>query len=72
VVLGNRVTSEADKELIEKSMPDYEILGFLPEMDEVVASDRKGIRPFDDPEHIPEEVIAVTRKLMALDVSRKR
>mgnify|MGYP006296212273 CR=1 FL=1 len=72
MVLGNRVTSEADKALIQKSMPDYEILGFLPEMDEVVASDRKGTRPFDDPEQIPEQVIAVTRKLMALDVSRNR
>ncbi|MEX1312553.1 MAG: ArsA-related P-loop ATPase [Desulfotignum sp.] len=71
LVLGNRVTSEADKALIEESMPGYEILGFLPEMAEVVTSDRKGIRPFDNPEHIPEEVIAITRKLMDLDIPGK-
>lgn len=72
LVLGNRVTSDADKALIQESMPDYEILGFLPEMDEVVASDRTGIRPFDNTADIPEEVVAITRKLMALDVPKKR
>ncbi|MFN2437257.1 MAG: carbon monoxide dehydrogenase, partial [Desulfotignum sp.] len=71
MVLGNRVTSEADKALIQESMPDYEILGFLPEMDEVVASDRTGVRPFDTAADIPEAVMAVTRKLMALDVPKK-
>ncbi len=72
VVLGNRVTSETDKALIQESMPDYEILGFLPEMDEVIASDRTGIRPFDNAADIPEAVVAITRKLMALDVPKKR
>lgn len=72
LVLGNRVTSETDRELIQKSMPDYEILGFLPEMDELVTSDRTGKRPFDNPADIPEAVVAIARKLMALDGSGKR
>jgi hypothetical protein len=41
-------------------------------MDEVVASDRTGKRPFDNPADIPEEVVAIVRKLMALDNAKKR
>ncbi|MFU8768710.1 MAG: ArsA-related P-loop ATPase [Desulfotignum sp.] len=72
LVLGNRVTSEEDKALIKESMPDYRILGFIPEMDAVIQADRDGTRPFDDSANIPEEVKAVTRKLMALDVRKQR
>ena len=67
VVLGNRIKSDDDKKLIKESMPGYEILGFIPEMDEIAASDRDGTRPFDDITKIPEELLAVTRKLIALD-----
>jgi CO dehydrogenase maturation factor len=69
VVLGNRVASEQDKTLIRESMPDYPILGFLPEMDEIIQADRDGTRPFDNPDNIPEEVVRIARKLMALDGS---
>jgi CO dehydrogenase maturation factor len=71
VILGNRVKSEADKDLIRESMPDYEIIGFLPELDEIVQSDRNGVRPFDDISNIPEELKAITKKLMALDTPVK-
>ncbi|MCK5165083.1 MAG: AAA family ATPase, partial [Desulfobacula sp.] len=42
VVLANRVRNEEDKKLIQDSMPDYEILGFIPEMDEIADADRDG------------------------------
>jgi len=64
VVLGNRIRSEEDKQLIRESMPDYEILGFIPEMDEIVNSDRDGTRPFDDITQIPEELKEITKKLL--------
>ena len=66
VVLGNRVRSEADRELIRESMPDFEILGYIPEVDEITASDRDGSRPFDDISTIPEELRQVTQKLLDL------
>ena len=68
VVLGNRIRSEEDKQLIRESMPDYEILGFIPEMDEIVNSDRDGTRPFDDITQIPEELKEITKKLVKLDI----
>ncbi|MEH0021288.1 MAG: AAA family ATPase [Desulfobacter sp.] len=67
VILGNRVRSEEDRDLIRESMSDYEILGFLPELDEIVQSDRDGNRPFDDISTIPEELRRIAEKLIALD-----
>jgi len=66
VVLGNRVRSREDEQLIKESMPDYEILGFIPEHDEIANSDRTGERPFDDITNIPEALKEVTKKLIAL------
>lgn len=66
VVLGNRVRNDEDKKLIQESMSEYEILGFIPEMDEIVTSDRDGTRPFDDITTIPEELKQVTQKLIDL------
>ncbi|WP_299980708.1 AAA family ATPase [Desulfobacula sp.] len=66
VVLGNRIKSKEDKKLIQTSMPDYEILGFIPEMEEIIRSDRDGTRPFDDITQIPEELIEITKKLIKL------
>ncbi len=70
VILGNRVTSDADKKLIEDSMKDYEILGFLPEEPEIVKSDRAGTRPFDDINTIPDALRQIAEKLIALDQSK--
>lgn len=66
VILANRVRSEDDIQLIKKSLSDYEILGFIPEHNEIVHSDRTGDRPFDDIKTIPEELKKVTQKLIAL------
>ena len=66
VVLANRVRSKEDEQLIKESMKDYEIIGFIPEHDEIANSDRDGIRPFDDITTIPEELKQVTAKLLKL------
>ncbi len=67
VVLGNRVTCPEDEELIRETLSDYTILGFLPEMEEIVKSDRTGDRPFDDITRIPPKLKAIAEKLMALN-----
>jgi len=66
VVLANRVRNKEDEKLIQDSMPDYEILGFIPEMDEISGADRDGTRPFDDITQIPEALKEVTKKLIKL------
>lgn len=66
VVLGNRVRSKEDEVLITESLPDFEIIGFVPEYDEIVNADRNGVRPFDDITTIPAELKRLTAKFLTL------
>ncbi|MFK5954213.1 MAG: AAA family ATPase [Desulfobacterium sp.] len=66
VVLGNRVGSAEDEALIRESLSDYEIIGFLPEMDEIYMADRKGVRPYEDISKAPEVLMDIARKFMAM------
>ncbi|NNK14030.1 MAG: AAA family ATPase [Desulfofustis sp.] len=65
VVLGNRVRNEEDEELIRSSLDDFEIVGFLPEHDEIVDADRYGRRPFDDIGMAPPQLSAIVSELMS-------
>ncbi|OQY01867.1 MAG: carbon monoxide dehydrogenase [Desulfobacteraceae bacterium 4572_130] len=68
VVLGNRIKSDNDKNLIKKSLPDFEILGFFPEIDEISEADKNGVRPFDDISLMPEQIKHIVKKLLDLSV----
>ena len=64
-VIGNRIKSNQDEELIKESMKDFKILGFIPEYDEIANADREGVRPFDDISTIPEEFKTIVNKLLS-------
>ena len=66
IVLGNRVKGDEDRDLIKNSLSDFEILGFLPEHEEIVAADRDGRRAFDDIQTAPQELFDVVAKLTAM------
>ncbi len=67
LVIGNRVRSPEDQKLISDSLKDFEILGFIPEMEEVFEADRNGVRPFDENvENAPDELKEIVEKLLAL------
>ncbi|WP_080805710.1 AAA family ATPase [Desulfamplus magnetovallimortis] len=66
VVLGNRIRSKEDEKLIADSLSDFEIIGFLPEFDEIAEADRKGVRPFDDITTIPLELKQLAGKFLTL------
>lgn len=66
LILGNRLRGEADEELIRSSLADFEILGFLPEDDEIVAADREARRPFEDIGQAPVELQQIVTALTAL------
>jgi len=65
VVIGNRVKNEEDRELIRSSLEDFEIIGFLPEHDEIVDADRYGRRPFEDIISAPQELFDVAQVLQS-------
>lgn len=67
LVIGNRVRSSEDEEIIRRDLSDFTILGFIPEMEEVFESDRNGIRPFDsDITSVPAELNEVVNNLLKL------
>jgi CO dehydrogenase maturation factor len=67
LILGNRVRGPEDEQLIRESLPDFEFIGFIPEHDEIVASDRSGKRPFDQNiEQAPKELFAIAQSLKDL------
>lgn len=65
VVLGNRVRNKEDEELIRSSLPDFEIIGCLPEQEEIVTSDRDGTRPFENIDDAPPELRDAAAALMS-------
>ena len=52
--------------MIRESLPDFEIIGFLPEQDEIVLADRAGRRAFEDIFDAPKELFGVVEKLSAM------
>jgi CO dehydrogenase maturation factor len=66
VILGNRVKDKEDEELIRSSLPDFQILGFLPEQAEIVDADRGGRRAFESLANAPKELFAIVEKLAAM------
>lgn len=63
VVIGNRIKNEEDMELIRSSLDDFEIIGYLPEQDEIVNADRYGRRPFEDINDAPRELFDIASTL---------
>lgn len=66
LILGNRVNGPEDEQLIRDSLSDFEIIGFVPEQDEIVKADRAGRRAFDDIANAPKELFDVVGKLSAM------
>jgi CO dehydrogenase maturation factor len=71
IVLGNRVTGPEDEQLIRESLPGHDILGFVPEMEEVALADRNGVRPFENIKDVPDEVFEIANRLKALQEVNK-
>ena len=63
LVLGNRVKDGEDEKLIRDSLADFEILGFVPEHEEIVSADRDGVRPFNTVGDIPPEIFEIVDRL---------
>jgi len=66
LVVGNRIRNEADKKLVAESMEGFEVIGYIPEHDEIIDSDREGKRPFENIKDVPEELNKLADKLISL------
>ena len=69
MILANRVRNEKDMAIIKNDLSDYEILGFIPEMEDVADADREGVRPYENIDDAPKELSEIAQKLLDLSSS---
>ena len=65
-VVGNKVTSDADRQFIIENLPDFELLGFISYNPRIAEADRKGMSPFDIDAKVVSEVKVIKEKLEAI------
>jgi CO dehydrogenase maturation factor len=65
-VVGNKITSDADRQFIIENLPDFELLGFINYNPKIAEADRKGISPFDIDPEVVSEVKVIKEKLEAI------
>ena len=65
-VVGNKVTSGADRQFIIENLPDFELLGFISYNPRIAEADRKGMSPFDIDAKVVSEVKVIKEKLEAI------
>ena len=62
-VILNRSGGEEDEQTVREILPEFELLGAIPERAEILAADRQGVRPFDDLSDAPAELGALIRTI---------
>jgi CO dehydrogenase maturation factor len=63
MIVGNKITSEEDRRLIEEQLSDFPVLGHMSFNPKILQADREGKSPFDIDEKIKEEVGAILKEL---------
>jgi CO dehydrogenase maturation factor len=63
MIVGNKITSEEDRRLIEEQLSDFPVLGHMSFNPKVLQADREGKSPYDIDEKIIEEVGAILTEL---------
>ena len=63
MIVGNKVTSEEDRRIIEENLSDFSVLGHMSFNPKVLQADREGKSPYDIDEKIREEVSAILTEL---------
>ncbi|MGQ9508509.1 MAG: ATP-binding protein [Thermodesulfobacteriota bacterium] len=63
MIVGNKVTSDEDKKLIEESLADFLILGHICFNPKILQADREGKSPYDLDDQIRKEVKLILEEL---------
>ncbi len=63
MIVGNKVTSEEDRRIIEQGLSDFPILGHMSFNPRILQADREGRSPYDLDDKIKEEVKAILAEL---------
>ncbi|MCX8118864.1 MAG: carbon monoxide dehydrogenase accessory protein CooC [Desulfobacterota bacterium] len=63
MIVGNKVSSEEDRKVIEENLSDFPILGHMSFNPKILEADRTGKSPYDLDGKVREEVRAILREL---------
>jgi CO dehydrogenase maturation factor len=63
MIVGNKVTSDQDRKVIEESLSDFPILGYMSFNTKILQADREGKSPYDMDDRIKEEVKGILTEL---------
>jgi len=63
MIVGNKVTSDQDRKIIEETLSDFPVLGHMSFNPRIVEADRVGRSPYDMDEKIKEEVEGILTEL---------
>src|SRR5512139_3257535 len=63
MIVGNKITSDQDRRIIEEGLSDFPILGHMSFNPKVLQADREGKSPYDIDEKIIDEVSAILAEL---------
>lgn len=63
LIVGNKITTEEDRTIIEEHLPDFEILGHLSFNPKILQADRDGVSPYDIDDRIKEEVAKIIERM---------
>jgi CO dehydrogenase maturation factor len=63
MIVGNKITSDEDRRLIEEQLSDFPVLGHMSFNPKILQADREGRSPYDMDERIKEEVSAILKEL---------
>ncbi len=70
LVLGNRVRGQEDIDLLKETLPEFDFLGFVPELEEFIEADRKGVRPFENLDDVPDSLRDIAEKVLSLSAQK--
>jgi CO dehydrogenase maturation factor len=63
LIVGNKITTEEDRKIIEEHLPDFEILGHLSFNPKILQADRDGVSPYDIDDRVKEEVSKIIERM---------
>ncbi len=63
LIVGNKITTEEDRKIIEENLPDFEILGHLSFNPKILQADRDGVSPYDIDNRVKEEVSKIIERM---------
>jgi CO dehydrogenase maturation factor len=63
MIVGNKVNSEEDRQLIERDLSDFPVLGYMSFNPKILQADKEGKSPYDMDERIKEEVNTILTEL---------